>query len=531
MPGSSTTKHLHSLHCLIEYITANDNPMYCAFLDLSAAYDKVWRDGLLFKLIDSGICGKFFNVVQSMYKATKMYMKCNNLMSNVFRTNIGSIKQGCSLSCLLFAMFLNDLDTEMSNFGCRGTDIFDPETGRLMLKLFTLLYADDTVIISDNKSDFQVALNAFANYCRKWKLTVNESKSNIIIFGKVRNRNRLSFTINGKPINIVNSFKYLGLEFSKNRRYIVAIKSNLTKARRAAFSIFKKAKTLNLSVSCQIHIINTIVKPILLYGCEIFCFDNFKMLETFYLQCLKRILYVKKSTRSCMIYAETGCTPLYVDVMKRSLCFYVKTQYPIRPNLASTMLYVLHKSHAHGRVNSKYLRYIRNSLTDIGLPYLYNNNTPLITTVTAVTSRIKRAISDLYIQDWSATVNASHKAAFYRSIKSNIEFEPYLDMLPKSKRIALTRFRLSNHHFPSECGSWFRILPEDRTCPICPLRIGDEFHYLFLCPSTTQISKRYLQRFYVNRPNIQKMTVLFRSRNMNTLYKLATFIQEIFKLF
>ena len=530
MPGSSTTKHLHALHCLIEYITANDKPMFCAFLDLSSAYDKVWRDGMLVKLINSGIGGKFFNVVQSMYKVTKMYVKCNNLMSTVFHTNIG-IKQGCTLSCLIFAMFLNDLEMEMYHYGCKGTNIIDIETGRVMLKLFALLYADDTVIISDNKKDFQEALNAFSYYCRKWKLKINESKSNIIIFGKVRNRNRLVFTINGERIDIVNSFKYLGLEFHKNRRYITAIKSNLAKARRASFSIFRKSKTLNLSVSCQIHILNTIVKPILLYGCEVFCFDNFKMLETFYLQCLKRILYVKKSTSSCMVYAETGCTPLYVDVMKRSLCFYVKTQYAPQPNLASTMLYILHKSHAYGRLDSKYLQYIRNSLTEIGLPYLYYNYTPLNTTITAIASRIKRSVTDQYIQNWRVTVNTSHKAVFYRSIKHNTEFEPYLDILPKSKRIALTRFRLSNHRFPVELGSWYNIPPELRTCPICPLQIGNEFHYLFVCPSTLPHNNLYLQRYYRTRPSVHKMNELFKSTNKHTLLKLATFIQLILKLF
>ena len=52
----------------------------------------------------------------------------------------------------------------MSNYGCKGTDIIDPETGIVMLKLFALLYADDTVIISDNGKDFQEALNAFSMY-------------------------------------------------------------------------------------------------------------------------------------------------------------------------------------------------------------------------------------------------------------------------------------------------------------------------------------------------------------------------------
>ena len=84
-------------------------------------------------------------------------------------------------------------------------------------------------------------------------------------------------------------------------------------AQRASFCILKRARQMNLSVSCIIHIINTVVKPILLYGCEIFCFENISDLEAFYIQLLKRILSVKKSTPSFMVYAETVCEPLWVD--------------------------------------------------------------------------------------------------------------------------------------------------------------------------------------------------------------------------
>ena len=86
LPGSSTTNHFFSLHSLIECITANKKPLFCAFLDLSSAYDKVWREGMYMKLIDNGIGGKFFNIIHSMYQHTKQYIRCNNLMSSIFTT-------------------------------------------------------------------------------------------------------------------------------------------------------------------------------------------------------------------------------------------------------------------------------------------------------------------------------------------------------------------------------------------------------------------------------------------------------------
>ena len=47
----------------------------------------------------------------------------------------------------------------------------------IFLKVFLLLYADDTIIFSDNELDMQHALNGFENYCSEWKLTVNTAKN------------------------------------------------------------------------------------------------------------------------------------------------------------------------------------------------------------------------------------------------------------------------------------------------------------------------------------------------------------------
>ena len=330
----------------------------------------------------------------------------------------------------------------------------------------------------------------------------------------------------------MNTFTYLGLEFNKNGRYISAMKNNLSKAKRAAFSITKKAKSLNLSVSCQIHMINTIVKPILLYGCEIFCYENVKMLESFYVQCLKRILCVKNTTPSFMVYAETGCYPIYMDAMKRALCFYIKTQSATNSNLSKMLLSALHKKHSYNLINSNYLSYINSSLIKIGFPVLFNNTNPVTTcSVKQMCTYIKKSTTDSYLHSWHIKMNNSSKAIFYREIKEIYEFEPYLDILQKSKRITLTKFRLSNHYLPVETGSWQNIPREFRTCPICPTKIGNEFHYLFECPSTLSQRKITIPNYFLNNPNIFKMKKLFKVTDKNNLIELTSLIFNILKLF
>ena len=118
-----------------------------------------------------------------MYSNTKSYIKYNGLKSNIFITNTG-IKQGCNLSCLIFAVYLNDLEETMRLRHCKGITIKDRNNEYLMLQLFTLLYADDTTIMAHTEKDLQYSLQIYAEYCARWKLLINTDKSKILVFGR-----------------------------------------------------------------------------------------------------------------------------------------------------------------------------------------------------------------------------------------------------------------------------------------------------------------------------------------------------------
>jgi hypothetical protein len=65
------------------------------------------------------------------------------------------------------------------------TEDFESELD-IYLKLFVLLYADDTVIISESKEDMLNQLNDFNDFCKKWKLKVNAEKSKVLMFSNGR---------------------------------------------------------------------------------------------------------------------------------------------------------------------------------------------------------------------------------------------------------------------------------------------------------------------------------------------------------
>ena len=123
------------------------------------------------------------------------------------------VRQGENLSPVLFALFLNDMQTYIESRGVHGIELFDNDQHELWLRLLVLLYADDTVILSDNADDFQNCLNAFNDYCNEWHLHVNLSKTKIIIFG-ARNTNNFNFTLGNEWLDITNTYHYLGITFS-----------------------------------------------------------------------------------------------------------------------------------------------------------------------------------------------------------------------------------------------------------------------------------------------------------------------------
>ena len=92
------------------------------------------------------------------------------------------MRQGENLSPILFAIYLNDFKDYLSSKSNGLTQLeSDLEELDIYVKLYTLLYADDTVILAETATDLQTSLNALrSSYCHEWDLTVNLSKTLVL---------------------------------------------------------------------------------------------------------------------------------------------------------------------------------------------------------------------------------------------------------------------------------------------------------------------------------------------------------------
>ena len=107
--GYCTVDNLFTLHSFFELLKRKKKKLYCAFIDFEKAFDKIWREGLWYKLLINNINGKMLNVIQNIYKDIKSNIIFNNSKSDYFPCDKG-IRQGENVSPFLFAIFLNDLE-------------------------------------------------------------------------------------------------------------------------------------------------------------------------------------------------------------------------------------------------------------------------------------------------------------------------------------------------------------------------------------------------------------------------------------
>ena len=82
------------------------------FLDISKAFNKVWEEGIIFKLKQNGISGKLLSVLFDFLKDRKQRVTLNGQVSSWTGVN-ADVPQGSILGPLLFLVYINNLADDL----------------------------------------------------------------------------------------------------------------------------------------------------------------------------------------------------------------------------------------------------------------------------------------------------------------------------------------------------------------------------------------------------------------------------------
>ena len=522
----STTDHIFTLYSIIEFYTNRKGRVYCAFVDYSKAFDLIERSSLWMKLLNNNINGKILNVIKSLYINAKSCVKLNGKVSEYFSCCKG-VRQGENLSPVLFAIYLNDFHSFLSD-RCLGLkdlcNVTDEELD-IYLKLYVLLYADDTIILAESASDLQTALSSLHEYCVQWDLKVNISKTNVVIFSRGKVKKYPTFKIGENIVEVKPEYVYLGVTFSYNGSFKGAIEKQITQARKAMYSLLQKAKTLRLPFDIIFELYEQCVIPVLLYGSEVWGFESLASVEVFHRKFFKLVLKTFKFTPNCMIYGETNTVDIQTKVDIRMANFWLKLKYG-KMKISVAMCSLLSKLYEES--NDQNLRWpakIKSIFSATELSYLWQVQ---VADYSYCKEQIKTNCKNNFLKKWKDEINSNSQCEFYKMIKESPKIENYLSKLTYSLRINTVKFFIRGHHLPITNDRWNKESNPDRFCKKCDMNeIGDENHYIFSCKFFSLQRSKYMPSIACDAENLQSTWKNILSFDDTRLVNLAKFISHI----
>jgi hypothetical protein len=173
-------------------------------MDASKAFDKINHFHLMSKLIERGVPIIIVRLLYFWCISQEFVVRWGSTLSKSFRVSNG-VHQGGIASPAYFNVYLDNLSVILSNANC-GCSINSCCVNHLF-------YADDSVLIAPSPRALQRLIDICVDYAGNFELTFNIKKTKVMCF-KPKGLKKLrvpEFYINGSVLEIVSTYKYLGV--------------------------------------------------------------------------------------------------------------------------------------------------------------------------------------------------------------------------------------------------------------------------------------------------------------------------------
>ena len=429
------------------------------FLDVSKAFDKVWHEGLLYKLCCKGISGRLLDWFSSYLDKRRQRVVINGQHSNLLELNAG-VPQGSILGPLLFLIYINDILQNISS------EIF--------------MFADDTFLMEpiDNYALSFQKLNEdlmhLTNWSNQWLVTFNANKTEYLkITRKRQNIDDPPLILHNKLINKVDKHKHLGVTLNSKATWSDHIDEISAKARRSVG--FLRRIQYKVPQSCLETLYKSFVRPIIEYGDVVYdgsTDTHLDILEDVQRNAALICTGAYQHTSHKKLLSELGWEPLALRRKHHRLSIMYKIQNGLAPN---------------------YIIDVCPQIIDDITPYQLRNRANLRGIATR-TSSFMKSFYPQTIKDWNTTDLAIRSqpsvSSFKQKLKEIAGYKSYklFSYGDRHGRINQTRIRLGlsglNYH------RWRVNFIENPSCLKCNHVLEDPIHYFFDCPCYTTQRKR-----------------------------------------
>ena len=395
-----------------------------------------------------------------------------------------------------------------------------------------LFYADDLAIFADTVFDMQKKIDMLYDFCAKWGLKVNLDKTKMMVFrngGYLRSIEK--WTYGGINIDAVTYYSYLGMIFSSRLCWSKCLENYSCKALRMVGAMRKLFNTYqNIPVHIAFKIFDVKIKPMLLYGSQIWGCGYYECIENVHIQFCKAYLGVGKTTPNALVLVECGRHELSVEYNVSVIKYWTKLLHMSNERYPKKC-YLQLKAHADmGRTN--WASCIKTLLFKLGYGYIWQAQEQL-NDVKLFLFDVKNRLKDTSMQTIHSRIR--EKSNIYLNYCS-IDFYPstiasqYINILIHtfSKRRVFTLLRTHSLPIKSNLLRWNVV--NNNLCEMCEgVFVENEFHILFRCSKYKTERETYIPERFRSNPSIQTLHEILTTNDRILMINIVLFLREILR--
>lgn len=144
--------------------------------------------------------------------------------------------------------------------------------------------------------------------CKLWKLEVNRSKSQILIFNKRgRSRTDYQWKLGECVIDVVTEYKYLGVILRPNLQFTYHLDKRCSLAKTRINDIWTPfLNNKNVDCDSKMNLFQSVVRSTITYGSQVWGFKQFENIEKLQRFFIKRFLNLPDNThfRHILFYTQ-----------------------------------------------------------------------------------------------------------------------------------------------------------------------------------------------------------------------------------
>ena len=417
------------------------------------------------------------------------------------------LTQGSPLSPTLFGVFADGL-IRLIQQRC-------PNVGPLTvdgLRVPVLAYADDFLLMATSPEDLQQLLHFVAEWCVMVGMLVNPDKTVIMRFPEVPIEG-VTWSYGGASLRVVVCTRYLGVYVS-SRAGIGETFRHLHQRMQASWALMIR-RYHNLrsapSVGLLLRLFLACVVPTASYACEVWGFRSFpgashsftaESLVTTYLSMLRQLAGVRQTVATPILLEELAVQPLRDIWLKRAVTFWNSLAglpaNHLFARVARGDCFLGVTTHAPTWAGS-----LMRTLVRTGYPYPIDAHRLHVVVWGAVSTllrdRAHRPWVDLHVAPMFCPSGRAQLCTYFRWFRRplHVPRARLFSLLIDARRLRVfLRFRMGVHGLPIDAGRQRGVARSERRCDMCPTgAVGDEYHFVFVCPALAPVRAHYAALF------------------------------------